>query len=352
MCCYFLCVFLFFPCLILYDRWLQKGCRSSFISCHCCHRLEEEGRIASDDVGVDVDLKEERPSLIRRIIFRYYKALHFSRWGILALTVAAMAGCGYIASQLELPPTSDVRILDESVEYEKNYQWRKDLFSTYLIKKAGSTAYVLWGARPADTGNHNNPKELSQLVLDQSFDPSSQTAQTDIKKICDDLFAEDFADVIFENYDCSINQFESWLSMQSNSSNPDAEYLLKCAGASRIPVAEEVFHDCIIAWRELSGDQYLFHRNGVVEMMMIPYQSRVRYDSSYAVLTDEWNLIESWMDDKGKNVHPGVAKSRYISAIASFDVQHIHFSISVLPQFLKCFSRRKTFGGMTQMGRF
>jgi hypothetical protein len=258
---------------------------------------------------VDIDLKEERPSLIRRIIFKYYKTLHFSRWGILVLTMAAMGYCGYVASKLELPPTSDVRILDESIEYEKNYEWRKNLFSTDLIKQAGSAACVLWGARPADTGNHNNPNELSQLVLDDSFNPSSETAQIDLKQVCDDLFADDFADAIFENYDCSINQFESWLSMQSNSSNPDAEYLLNCAGANRLPVAQEVFHDCIIAWRELSGDLHVFHRNGVVEMMMIPYQSRVRYDSAFSVLTDEWNLIESWMDDKSKIVHPGVANS-------------------------------------------
>jgi hypothetical protein len=241
--------------------------------------------------------------------------------------VAAMGYCGYVASKLELPPTSDVRILDESIEYEKNYEWRKNLFSTDLIKQAGSAAYVLWGARPADTGNHNKPNELSQLVLDDSFDPSSETAQIDLKKLCDDLFADDFADEIFENYDCSINQFESWLSMQSNSSNPEAGYLLNCAGANRLPVAQEVFHDCILAWRELSGDLHVFHRNGVVEMMMIPYQSRVRYDSAFSVLTDEWNLIESWMDDRSKIMHPGVANSMFVSVIDGFDrrLHHSHF---------------------------
>lgn len=306
--CYFLCIFLFFPCLILYDRWLQEDSRSSFVQCHCCHQLEGEIRKLDNDFD-HVFHEEERPSLVRRVMLKYYQALHFSRWVVIAITVAALVVCGYFTASLELPATSDVRVLDKRVEYQKYYEWNLKLLSKYLVKNSGSTAFVLWGVRPADTGNHNNPDELSKLVLDDSFDPSSEAAQLHLKRVCDQFFDEAFAGEIFENDTCSINQFESWLRLQSNTSNPDEAYLSNCAGASRLPVSQEAFHDCLLAWRELSGDQNVLHRNGIVKIIMLPYHCRVRYDNSFSALNKEWQLTEAWMNDHRKKLHYGVANS-------------------------------------------
>jgi len=170
---YFLCVFLIFPALCLYDKWLLKGDHNRCVSCHCCHRFETHGRDALDGDGAE----EESESLIRRILTKFYNALHVGRWALLVVCIGAIVTCGVFASRVELPDSSDVRILDSKNEHEKCYEWRLNLLSEVLEKQSGSRAHVIWGVTPADTGNQNNPDEWSQLVLDNTFIPSSEAAQ-------------------------------------------------------------------------------------------------------------------------------------------------------------------------------
>jgi hypothetical protein len=151
---YFLCVLMVFPALCLYDQWLQRGRGNCWISCHCCHRLEaEEGHIDG------TNFEEEKPSLIRLILTKFYAALHFVRFGMLLVIVGAIVVSGIYAATLQLPESSDVRLLSNSNEYERNYQWRLNLLSTVLEKSGGSEGYVIWGVHPADTGNHNKPSK-------------------------------------------------------------------------------------------------------------------------------------------------------------------------------------------------
>ena len=164
-----MCVLLIFPALCIYDKVLMRGSKNPCISCHCCHRFETHGE--------DIDGEEAKPSLIRRILVGYYKIAHFLRWALLVLCLAAFGVCIYYATKLELPTSSDVRLLDSDNEFETNYEWRLNLLSEVLRKEGGSQGFVIWGVLPADTGDHNDPNSWTQLVLDESFDPSPETAQ-------------------------------------------------------------------------------------------------------------------------------------------------------------------------------
>ena len=42
-------------------------------------------------------------------------------------------------------------------------------------------------------------------------------------------------------------------------------------------------------------EKTVLSRNGIVEVLYFPFQSRVRFDSPNEDLDDEWNLIESWI---------------------------------------------------------
>lgn len=129
---YVLCVFLFFPSLCLYDKWLQKKRRNPCVSCHCCHRLEGHGRDAIDGTSEE---EETKPSFIRRILLKYYAGIHFARWGLLAISVGAMILCGFYASSLALPNSADVRLLPSSNVFERAALWRLNLLSDALSKK-------------------------------------------------------------------------------------------------------------------------------------------------------------------------------------------------------------------------
>lgn len=101
-----------------------------------------------------------------------------------------------------------------------------------------------------------------------------------------------------------MNTFNEWLSEQSSMGEPSDEYKNLCNGATNVPVPQESFHSCIVGWSQLVGDRGVLQRNGKVTIMLFPYQSRVRYDSPYEDLDDEWHLVESWLDEKSDNVAP------------------------------------------------
>ena len=142
---YLMCIMLVFPALCIYDRRLRAGRSNCCFACHCCHRFEAQ----SDDENADI----EKQSLIRRILYAFYAGLHRVRWFLLFACLAGFAICVYFATTLELPTSADVRILEESNEFEQNYFWRQKLLYDALRKSEGSDVLVGFGLAPADTGD-------------------------------------------------------------------------------------------------------------------------------------------------------------------------------------------------------
>ena len=124
-------------------------------------------------------------------------------------------------------------------------------------------------------------------------------------EFCPTFFEEEFAGKIDDNFECSMNAFDEWLKDESSSENPSDEYKNSCNGATTLPVPQESFHSCMVAWSQLVGDRWVFQRNGEVTIILVPYQSRVRYDSPYADLDDEWHLVEAWSDEKREEAPAG-----------------------------------------------
>jgi Sterol-sensing domain of SREBP cleavage-activation len=304
---YIMCVVIVFPALCLYDKWKTSGDRNCFVSCHSCHKYE--------DHGPDLDGEESKPSLIRRILTTCYNGLHFVRWPLLVCCFAALVVSAYFGSGLSLPDSADVRLLNpKTSQYEQNFQWRLNLLFDALSKKGGSAGYVIWGVEPADTGNHNNPTEWSQLKLDDSFNPSTEDAQLYLAGFCDDFFAEDFAEKTDPDYVCSMNQFDLYLQEQANSTSPDSNYVNFCNGATGLPLPQEDFDTCITAWAQLTGATNILSRNGVVEIIFVKFQARVRFDSPYDALNKEWSMIEKWMSTE-RAVAPSGLKGMYHSSM-------------------------------------
>merc|ERR1712232_198575 len=244
------------------------------------------------------ELKEiEGNSFIRRVILGYYFIFHKLRWIIFVACLAGTVLCGFLAARLDLPTDSEVRLVGEDVEYEQAFEWRNELLSTALTKSSGSPTIVVWGAEPADTGDYLDPKSGSKLVLDDTFDPSSKDSQTFLLDICENIFDQEFAEVRSSDFVCPLTAFDRWLKLNSNGTENEI-YVQNCDGANSIPVTEEYFNKCISAWSDETESNSILHRNGVVEVILFFFQGRVRFDSPFNELNDEWNMIEDWMDDQ------------------------------------------------------
>jgi hypothetical protein len=103
---------------------------------------------------------DEAESFVHRILNCYFDVMYKIRYVMIAAIVGTFVFVMITALKIELPNSSDVRLLNSNVEFEVNYQWRQNLLSTVLEKKAGSQAYVVWGLKATDTGNQNNPSKF------------------------------------------------------------------------------------------------------------------------------------------------------------------------------------------------
>jgi hypothetical protein len=189
---YIMNVLLIFPALCVYDRNLQaNGVRraSCFMLCSCfgllknqdprvnsttstkkLAEIDEDADTTNDDIEATTRTNgtsgrpsspttnqnaEDKPSLLVRILVMFYEFVHATRWPLLVASMAALGVCIYYASTLELPTSSDVRLLNDKEPFEQNYLWRQKLLNVALEKSSGSQANMFWGIKAADTGDHS-----------------------------------------------------------------------------------------------------------------------------------------------------------------------------------------------------
>ena len=112
-----------------------------------------------------------------------------------------------------------------------------------------------------------------------------------------------------------MTKFGLWLEEQSQltSDEQDIIYQNYCNGADSIPMSQDTFDSCIIPWAKSNGEVSVLSYQGKVQIIFFPFASRVRFDSSYADLDDEWNLIEDWVEDKLQSAPDGVDKGYFTS---------------------------------------
>jgi len=301
---YLMCILLVFPALCIYDKKLMEN-RSN--CCNACHCFQKKGDVEDQDDSAEHG--EFKLSLIHRLLSGYYDLLHRFRWPLLAICAGAFGAAAYGATTLELPTTAEVRLIEEdSVQYEQNFVWRQELLYKTLEESGGSRSLLGFGLLPADTGDHNNPNEWSQLVLDPTFDAAPEESQKFLESFCPTLFAEDFAITPEENYTCAFNSFALWLEEQSVALNPSASYVSECANATGIPIPEASFDACMIAWSKEQEETSILSNEGKVRIIFLPFVSRVRGSSPFDDLEAEWNLIEDWVTKTASTAPASVNK--------------------------------------------
>lgn len=193
--------------------------------------------------------------------------------------------------------------------------WKKELLSFVLFYSGGSYGQVTWGIVPADTGRLTDPDSLSKLVLDESFDPSTTESQTYMLGFCDRLFSTDIAQPLNPEYVCPFNDFDVWLKDQSTSTNQTTAYVDNCNNADSIPMAEDDFDGCMIAYSELFGNKNILEKNGKVKIIQLPILNGVNWAAPYSVMDEFWNRFENYLDDERSNA-PTTSNKFFHSATA------------------------------------
>lgn len=86
---YLLNIFLVFPAICLYDKWLMNGSRNVLVNFGCCSEPITTKRNDDNEVGA-------KRSHIHTILNHYYILLHKVRYGVLVGCIIATIVCIYI----------------------------------------------------------------------------------------------------------------------------------------------------------------------------------------------------------------------------------------------------------------
>lgn len=132
---------------------------------------------------------------------------------------------------------------------------------------------------------------------------------------CARFFANEWAD--FRNDDatpCPINDFDTWLRANSNSTSPDNTYSNNCNGATGVPMDPSSFDKCLTGWAWSPGSDLVLSRQDDVKIMYFRYQARVRFDSPYDELDKEWNAMEDFLENERQTAPAGVNGMYHSSA--------------------------------------
>lgn len=138
-------------------------------------------------------------------------------------------------------------------------------------------------------------------------------AQSFLLSFCDNLFNEEFTDLPSPDYVCPFNLFSEWVKEQAASANPVEAYTSNCGGAQSIPIPEENLHACLIAWSYEADDSRVLSYEDKVRIIIFEFAGRVRWDSPFNDLDDEWHLIEDWFKSMSAGAPVGVSRSFFSS---------------------------------------
>lgn len=297
-------VLILFPAICVYDQY--RASQNYLISLDTCKSRSRDGIRNVESVA-------QGSSLIHRFLSRYYGLLHKFRWFLLVACIAAIGVCSFCATKLKQPVSNDLRVLRSGIEVEQAHDWKGKLLLDTLQKQSGGRAYVVFGVTSADTGNYNNPESSTQLVLDETFQPSKPEVQVFLRDYCDRFLAQEFAVKTEDGYVCAINRFDNWLKEQSALEAPDETYQAYCTGETSVPLSEGAFHPCVSAWAQKVNELFISSRDGVVKIVHFPFTGNARHDSPNSVLQDEWNSIEDWMQHDNASAPAGVSNAFFSS---------------------------------------
>jgi len=149
--------------------------------------------------------------------------------------------------------------------------------------------------------------------LDNSFDAAPEEAQNYLKDFCGTFFEQEFAKFPDSSFVCPFVAFDTWLTEQSSSDNPEAIYTDNCGGATAMPVDENNFDACIIAWSQATNEMNILAKGSKVEVVTIPFTSRASFDDPFDVLEGEWNTVDNWFSKQNAGA-PSTVNGAFFSS--------------------------------------
>ena len=205
--------------------------------------------------------------------------------------MSTIVACSLVASTFKPPENEPLpSMLPMTNPYEAHSKFVENLvaFPLRLASDPKFAVQVVFGVQAVDNGNRFDPKDSGSIVYDDDFDAASN--QVYLLEFCDRI------DKPTEDYSCVLQEFDSWLQLQSQSGSPDDQYMIYCDGETSIPVSVDTFDQCFIAFSELTKSSAVTYNYEAKKVKTISINTRVNSNmwSPPAALEEDWHLTENW----------------------------------------------------------
>ena len=149
---------------------------------------------------------------------------------------------------------------------------------------------AVFGVQPVDDQNlwDTDPNYIGSMAYDDDFDAANN--QLYLLEFCDKI------DKPTQDYRCVLQEFDSWLQMQSQSGSPDDQYIINCDSESSVPTESDTFDQCFIAFSELTNSSAVTFDYETSKVKTITIDTRIDSTlwSPTAEIDKDWRLTEEW----------------------------------------------------------
>ncbi|KAM6912706.1 protein dispatched homolog 2 [Xenentodon cancila] len=196
------------------------------------------------------------------------------------------------------------------------------------------TLMLVWGVKPADNGDHFNPRSNGSLILDPDFNMSRPEAQVWLRDLCGRVQNQSFysspspedEDVMLDNI-CLVEQLLRWVSARRCSVSDDAPNF--CCNSIPFPYPPTFFENCLsmmLADRYAEG--HLAHRGGLyfrpdgrVAALVLAFKTTYLYSFNFTKTSVFYREILTWFNKEISGAPQGLENGWFISPLSLFDLQ-------------------------------
>lgn len=283
------------------------------------------------------------------------------RWlWFMSLGGIAIAGISVIFRYpgLQLPDSPNFQLFDSSHPFEQ-YEliYAKRFWFERLEMGDGGAVLPLrfvWGVKPIDNGNYNDPSARGTFVQDESFDVTHTKSQQWLQQFCHNLRNQPFyrstLGPLLPN--CFIDTLKKWMERRCEDPADPHGDRMPCCERNKFPYEPEVLRECAAkASDELyrtpshlwtrgapvtAGLKFLREQidasivsNSSKKLPFIPkiralvveYDSTFVYSLSFAEMNRFYNQVETWMQGQLVNAPPGMKGGWFVSRLEFYELQ-------------------------------
>ncbi|KAG8223149.1 hypothetical protein J437_LFUL000572, partial [Ladona fulva] len=362
----FVLMLTWFPAaVVIAERWMNVTCLKSYTF--------PENISCSNPVSTSVVSQTLSSASFPRLV--YQKFLQFlsvcdskfvisKRWAIVLVISLGMISLSSVVIATYFPglhPPNELQfqLLHSSHLFERYHLVLRPFFNFEQELTAADPTYgqdfgipmhFVFGVLPIDQGDPLDPSsrvprglEASNLHLDSNFDLSSRQGQRWLLRFCQSIRAQKFygsnSGPLLSN--CFIETFKKWMSRRCIDPvvlgmNIFAFCRSPCCESSNFPFSRKVFRKCLLRALaqlhktphllfyhkgEAAGPRFLKTKPHKMIAAVIEYESKIPFTTSFTVMDEFYNSVESWMEEQMKSAPKGLRNGWFVSNLHFYDLQ-------------------------------